>query len=426
MTEHVRLIVSAVVVLAVLALLLATPRGRHGFAVLGRWSWSRMRRHRWKARIGSTWRETVRAAGLSRHYTEKDSQGQRVDRWDDPQLVKVRTSAHAVTLVVKVRRGQTVAELEAAAVRLAGTYNADAYRVYPDPGHAGSRVCFQLVLRDLLALPVTAFGEDLSTDPGRVRLGRRQDGSPWWLQLYERHTLVVGCSGSGKGSLLWGVCCGLARLVWSDTVRLYGIDLRGGTEVAIGERLFSSHAYEGESAVELLRELDKIAADRMAVMRGNSRSFQPSPGDPLHVLVIDELASLTAYADADVKKAAGPLLSSILSKGRAVGVLVVAFVQDPRKEAIPMRGLFTQTVALRLRSPEETTMVLGEGMAALAPAHRILPGQQGTAWLVAEDGSADRVRADYWPDDVIRRLADSYPAGQGRTNAELEEIESHV
>lgn len=422
MSDHLRLIMVAVCVLAALAPLLATGRGRRGFAVAGRWSWSRMRGHRWKTKIAGSWAETMRAASLSRRYTETDGDGRKVECWDDPRLVRIRTSEHAVTLTARVRRGQTVAELEAATPRLAGTYNADAYRVYPDPRHPGSRVCFQLVLRDLLTTPVIADGSQLGDDPGRIRLGRRQDGTPWWLQLIGRQTLFVGCSDSGKGSLLWACCGGLARPVAADTVRLHGIDLKGGVELAMGERLFTSHAYTGQAAVELLRDLDRIATERMAVMRGKSRSFQPAPGDPLHVLVIDELARLTAYAPREVQKEAVPLLSSILATGRAVGVLVLAFVQDPRKETIPMRGLFTQTIALRLRSPEETTMVLGEGMAALAPAHRILPGCPGTGWIVAEDGSADRVRADYWPDDLIRRLADQFPARQCRTQQEVEHV----
>lgn len=73
-----------------------------------------------------------------------------------------------------------------------------------------------------------------------------------------------------------------------------------------------------------------------------------------------------------------------------------------------MRGLFTQTVALRLRSREEVTMVLGEGMAELAPAHRIHPDAQGMGYVIAEDGATVRVRADYWPDHLIRTTAARY------------------
>jgi S-DNA-T family DNA segregation ATPase FtsK/SpoIIIE len=73
-----------------------------------------------------------------------------------------------------------------------------------------------------------------------------------------------------------------------------------------------------------------------------------------------------------------------------------------------MRGLFTQTVALRLRSAEETVMVLGDGMSKIAPAHRISPTHPGTAWVVEDTGAADRVRADYWPDSLIRGQSRRY------------------
>lgn len=55
-------------------------------------------------------------------------------------------------------------------------------------------------------------------------------------------------------------------------------------------------------------------------------------------------------------------------------------------------------------------MVLGDGTAALAPAHRISPSTPGTAWVIEEDGSADRVRADFWSDDLVRDVATLHPA----------------
>ena len=123
------------------------------------------------------------------------------------------------------------------------------------------------------------------------------------------------------------------------------------------------------------------------------------------MLVIDELAALTAYADLEVRREAGRMLAEILTQGRALGVVVVACVQDPRKDVVAMRGLFTQTIALRLRSVEETVMVLGDGMSRVAPAHRISPTHPGTGWVVEDTGAADRVRADYWPDALIRDLS---------------------
>jgi S-DNA-T family DNA segregation ATPase FtsK/SpoIIIE len=39
----------------------------------------------------------------------------------------------------------------------------------------------------------------------------------------------------------------------------------------------------------------------------------------------------------------------------------------------------------------------------------------GTGYIVAEDGSAMRVRADYWPDTQIRAAATQYQSSLRRT-----------
>jgi S-DNA-T family DNA segregation ATPase FtsK/SpoIIIE len=176
----------------------------------------------------------------------------------------------------------------------------------------------------------------------------------------------------------------------------------------MGAGLFSTHAYTPDDALGVLKALMKVIDERGRVMAGTTRLHEPTVGDPLHVLVIDELAALTAYADSSIRREAERLLSEILTQGRALGVVVVSCVQDPRKDVVSMRGLFTQTVALRLRSSDETVMVLGDGMTRIAPAHRISPTYPGTAWVVEDTGAADRVRADYWPDELIRDLSRRY------------------
>lgn len=80
-----------------------------------------------------------------------------------------------------------------------------------------------------------------------------------------------------------------------------------------------------------------------------------------------------------------------------------------------MRGLFTQTVALRLRSRDEVAMILGDGMADVAPAHRINPDEPGTGYVIAEDGSTMRVRAHYWPESLIRSVANEYGLANQRS-----------
>ncbi|MFE6506391.1 FtsK/SpoIIIE domain-containing protein [Nocardioides sp. NPDC057767] len=394
--------------------LIALPATRKPTLAALVWLGMLVRRAWWWLVFRFTWKSLAREAGLSKRRTKRVKRmgvgEESIEKWRDPRLKRVITSAHSVTLKVRTRRGQALADLEAFAPKLAATYQADSYRVYPAKRRPGSTVMFELVMRDLITKPATAVMPEPRMQTETVLLGRRQNGKPFHLQIEQRHTLVVGASGAGKGSFLWGIVGSLSPAIAVDAVRAYGIDLKGGMELMMGAPLFTKIAAKGEQAVEMLREFVSIADQRTEALQGISRNHKPGPGDPLYLLVIDELASLTAYADPEIKKEAERLLKRLLSIGRAVGVVVCAFVQDPRKEVIDMRGLFTQTIALRVRSAMETNMVLGDGMATQAAAHRILKAAQGTAWIIDEDGSTDRIRADYWPDELIRRLASLYPA----------------
>jgi S-DNA-T family DNA segregation ATPase FtsK/SpoIIIE len=377
-----------------------------------RWCAGPLRRLGWRYRVRRGWKAIAERCGLVDRVrvTVRLGGERRTDyRPVAPRLRRVRTHGHLLELTVRARAGQTVEDLDTAAPRLAATLGAVSYRTRPvSGGGSGCTTVVELVMADALSTPVDAGEPEPRAVVDGVRLGRTQGGGDWWLPLRGRHTLVAGCSGSGKGSVLWGICCGLAPAARADLVRLWGIDLKRGVELEMGSGLFSAHAYSPAEALEVLRTLMGVIDDRGAAMAGTTRLHQPMVGDPLHVLVIDELAALTAYADLAIRREADRLLSEVLSQGRALGVVVVACVQDPRKDVVSMRGLFTQTVALRLRSTEETVMVLGEGMTRIAPAHRISPTFPGTGWVVEDTGAADRVRADYWPDPLIRDLATRY------------------
>ena len=138
---------------------------------------------------------------------------------------------------------------------------------------------------------------------------------------------------------------------------------------------------------------------------------EPTRDDPLVVLVIDELASLTAYAiDRDAKKRIAASLSLLLSQGRAVGVLVVAALQDPRKEVLPARDLFPTRVALRLTDADQVDMVLGDGARNRGARCERIPESLPGVGYVAIDGVAEpvRVRFPYITDDDIAELCEQY------------------
>jgi len=364
---------------------------------------------RWRLWAYVSWHRLCKRCGLSasEQITRRNKEGQQVtsNRWLHPKLLGTDASHTALRLTVRARMGQTVEDLERAipAIRdAAGAHSARAVVVSP------GTVRVELVMREQLsavghAAPPTAVATT------RVALGRREDGSPWSLPMIGRHTLTVGCSGAGKGSIFWGIACELGPAVAAGFVHLIGIDLKYGIELSIGAGLFTKIATTEAGAVETLAGLEKLMDKRGQEMAGRTREHRPSKASPLVVLLIDELAGVTAYmSDPALRKEAAASLSRILTKGRALGIVVAAFLQDPRKEVLPMRGLFTQTIALRLRSRDEVTMVLGDGMADTAPAHRINPDRPGTGYVIAEDGQTTKVRSDFWSDDQIRATAGQY------------------
>lgn len=365
-----------------------------------------VRRARWLVWAYTSWSRLAKRCGLSysEQVTRRDREGKQTTTtvWSHPRLLRVKTSNHCLHLTVHTRTGQTVDDLEKAVPKIrdaAGAHSARSVVVAP------GKVRMEFVMREhLTGVGYAPIPTEVATTTARV--GRCENGTPWSLRIAGRHTLTVGCSGAGKGSVFWGIAAGFGPAINAGLVHLVAVDLKYGIEVSIGARLFTKVATTESDAVKTLAGLEKLMDARGAEMAGNSREHTPSTADPLVVLLIDELAGVTAYmSDPALRKQAAASLSRILTKGRALGIVVAAFLQDPRKEILPMRGLFTQTIALRLRSRDEVAMVLGEGLADAAPAHRISPDLPGTGYVVAEDGAVMRVRADFWSDAQIRATA---------------------
>ncbi|WP_074348656.1 FtsK/SpoIIIE domain-containing protein [Mycobacteroides abscessus] len=386
-----------------------------------------LRRARWRWWLRGRWSHIAKRCGLSvsEQVTKKDSEGKQHTEtvWTHPNLLKVSTSETCLYATVRTRVGQTVDDLEAAvpAIRDAtGAHSARSTAVAP------GTVRMEFVMREHLSAvshaptaptPTTAaaartasvVSSGSAVPETHVRLGLCENGAPWVLPIAQRHTLGVGCSRSGKGSLVQGIACGLGPAIHEGLVRLVGIDLKFGIELAPTEKLFTHIATTEDDAVKTLAALEKLMTQRGVGMKDRGRNHTPTTKSPLVVLLIDELATLTHYmTDTALKKQANTSLSLLLSKAAGLGIVVVGFLQDPRKEVLPMRGQFTQTIALRLRSRDEVNMVLGDGMADKAPAHRINPNKPGTAYVIAEDGAVMKVRAHYWTDDQIRTTATQY------------------
>ncbi|QDP94801.1 cell division protein FtsK [Microlunatus elymi] len=336
---------------------------------LGRWFWIYRR----------SWQPAMITANLAQHRDGTEYL---------PQLLDVTSTRWVDRVRVRLLPGQTLDDWAEIAHRLAQSFAVDACRVH-STDHVQVIEVWALHRDPLTDTVAPTDPADLDLD--RLELGRAESGDRFRLGLLGHHVLVVGATGSGKGSVIWSMIGQLAPGLVDGSVRLWVIDPKGGMELAPGEAVFDRFAH-GTTATDagevglwegsfagLLDDAVEVMRDRQDRLRGVTRLHQPTPGDPLIVIIIDELASLTAYvSDRSMRKRIDASLSLLLSQGRAVGVSVVAAVQDPRKDTIPVRDLFPTRICLRVTEPEHVTLALGAGTRAKgAQAERIrhdLPG----------------------------------------------------
>jgi S-DNA-T family DNA segregation ATPase FtsK/SpoIIIE len=339
-----------------------------------------------------------------------------------PRIRRTTATRCVDRLLVELLSGQAPGDFENRTVQLAHTFDALRCRVVVDrPGRVWLEFTHTDPLRETLPALTPAQAPDLAALP----VGRREDGTPWGLRLIGMHLLIAGATGSGKGSVLWSLVRALGPAIRDRSVQVWAVDPKGGMELTPGAALFARFAYADpgqmvallEDAVAFLRE----RAERLRL--AGQRLHVPTPGDPLVVVLVDEMAALTAYVgDRDLKKRADTALQLLLSQGRAPGVLVVAALQDPGKDVLPYRDLFPARVALRLLEDTQVDMVLGRSARRHGADCDQIPASLPGIGYVALEGVREpvRVRAAYVSDDDLADMVRDYQpretrAGRSRT-----------
>ena len=331
-----------------------------------------------------------------------------------PKLRSVRVGYVADTVVVRMLVGQTLSMWQAQADALAHTFGARSVQV-----RGGKPGWIEITVHhsDPLAIPIPVPAPNETVDLLRLPVGVSESGHPWLLRILGRHLLVAGATGSGKGSVVWSTLSALAPGIRGGLVALWVIDPKGGMEFGAGQALFTRFAHDtGEQVLTLLRDATAIMTDRADRLRGVTRQHTPTPTEPLVLVVIDELASLTAYlTDRKIKTEVEQLLGLLLSQGRAVGVSVIACVQDPSKEVLALRQLFPTRVGLRLTEATQVNMVFGAGARERGALCDLIPDTLPGVGYVAEDGRTEliRVRAFHVADDDIAHLSTHYAPDPG-------------
>src|SRR5690606_15641579 len=148
--------------------------------------------------------------------------------------------------------------------------------------------------------PVTdllAYGVDLEAVP----VGVTEDHDVWRLRVLYGHILLAGATGSGKGSVLWSLLNGVGPAIKAGLVDVRLADPKGGAEFGRGEdRLFTRFAVDAASILGMLGEAVEEMDNRLVRMRqAGIRKLVPSTDEPLILVLIDEAASLSSYANRD-------------------------------------------------------------------------------------------------------------------------------
>jgi len=355
------------------------------------------------------WSHVASRCGLVAWSSTPGADGERGSR-QVASLKRLRvTPAGLERLLVGVPVGLTADDVAARADAIGEAFGARTTRVVRDrPG----RVWVELVRRDSLAKVVSPPTVQ-ETTLGGVPVGLCDDGSAWRMRVSGTHTLIAGATGSGKGSVLWSLLHGLAPGIRAGWVQVWALDPKGGMELGLGRGCFAR--FEGgdpEAMCALLEEAVRVK-DRRArhLAATGQRVHRPSPLDPHLVIVVDELATLTAFAERAVTRRIDQSLGLLLTQGRAVGISVVSAVQDPGKDVVTWRDLFPTRIALRLDNPIQVDMVLGDGARDMgARADEVSELTPGVGFVRVEGTRAiRRVRASYLTDEDVQRLASGIP-----------------
>ncbi|HEX9358555.1 MAG TPA: FtsK/SpoIIIE domain-containing protein [Streptosporangiaceae bacterium] len=326
-----------------------------------------------------------------------------------PVLGRVSSTRYTDRVHVRLVSGQAAADFANRAENLAHGFGAMLCRVRT--GRPGCLV-LEFVRKDALSTPFPALPVPVDVDLKALPVGRREDGAPWLIRLHGTHLLIAGATGAGKGSVIWDLIRALTPAMDAGLVQVWAADPKL-MELAFGRALFERHgryAAQALAIVTMLEDAVRAMQARAAVLAGKQRDHTPTAGHPFVVVLVDEVAFLTAYLpDKPLRERVKAALATLTTQGRAVGFCVVAALQDPRKEVMSIRNLFPDRIAMRLDEPEQVDMVLGDGARDRGATADLISSNPSTGAGVGfvrleADPDPVRVRAAWVSDDDITAM----------------------
>ena len=372
------------------------------------------------------WISACSAAGLERRVRHHALIGD--DIIEDlyvPEVTAIHRAPRGLEVTIRSLPSMSPTETTKAAERLGSALGASV-TAEPSPDDAAGVVLTVVVGPDPLAEVREYPVADAATAPvGSALVGITVTGEQWMIPIIGGHTLVVGMTGAGKGSVLGGIAVGMTPQIQARRIKMYGIDLKGGVEQEAYKQIFEKRARTYAEAVDLLAEINALLDDRLELMRRDGvKDAKLCPAYPGIVVMIDEAAMLTYAADSTKEeKSVDRNLRAILTRGRAASISVVAALQDPRKDALRARDLFTSRIIMASSGVADSLMVVNREQWEMGTRPEELYGMPGSAYatmMVARDGklttpkNPQRVRAFLVDDATLNGL----PPAPGERNDE--------
>ncbi len=239
-----------------------------------------------------------------------------------------------------------------------------------------------------------------------------------------RNMLTAGLPDSGKSCfqqniVAYALLCEFARLVLIDGKMVeFGLYTPALTErdVFVGPDI--------DKILRVLTWLQDVIDNRATYLyRARRRKFTRDDLIDVILVAIDELAYFTTATGTPQQRAEViEKIRDIISRGRFVGVNVIAATQRPSADIIPksLRDVFAYRAAFRCMSSGSSDIILGDGLAHDGYDAATIPiARPGVCYLLAENGiRPSLVKGAYLTDDQIKHIVDfaAWTRTTGRTD----------
>ena len=307
--------------------------------------WWANRRRRAKVRVErtiATWPDIAKAVGLA----GLEIMSATVDLWGwraRLRLARGQTITDVITKIPAIESGF-------------GTHR-NAIRVHPTPDDLANRCELRVLDHDPHADAIPWHGPSVTSITQPIDLGPFEDAEPCRVHFLRRHAILGGATGSGKSGGLNEL---LASLAACGDVVIWAIDLKRGVELRPWAPCIDRLATTPAEAAALLANAVAILFARAQWLADHGkREWEPAPGRPALVIIIDEYAELAEDAPEAMSAT-----DTIARLGRAPAVTLVAATQRPTQKVMGQGAVRSQMnirISFRVEEQRDVDLILGQG-----------------------------------------------------------------